>query len=215
MNCPFCDHNQLYILENEYRKCKQCNKKFSLRKYQTDLKVIELFCNNVNALEVSSRLNLNYRTVKNRYDVFRRLIANYLEALYASDHKENSAYEEYYYFTVRQNQKKRKSLFDAINVIGFYTNQRVYTLLMPKLQKPFDSSDDKNYQAYLTWHKLQSKEAYKTPLSVFWRYLEENLKKYKGVNEKNFFFYLKECEFKFNFLYNKQIEILKELYFKM
>lgn len=84
---------------------------------------------------------------------------------------------------------------------------------MPKLSRYDRGEDNKNFENYLKWHKIYSQYAYTTPLHIFWKYLEENLKKYKGVDEENFFYYLKECEFKFNYLQNKQIEILKELYY--
>lgn len=213
MNCPFCNYEIVYRLNNNYLKCKDCKKKFSIKKYELDIKIIEYFSNNINALEVSRKLNLNYRTVKDRYNIFRKLIANYLEELYQSSIQDSSDYEEHYYFNVRQTTKAKKSLFDAINIIGFYSNKRVYTLLMPKLKKPFNTNNDNGFEKYLSWHKLHSKGAYKTPLSLFWKYLEDNLKKYKGVKEDNFFYYLKECEFKFNFLHNKQIQILKNIYF--
>lgn len=178
-----------------------------------DLKIIESFVSNINALECSKILKLNYRTVANKYQLFRQLIANYLQHLYENTPSSNSSYEEFYYFTQRQKEQPYKSLYDAINIIGFYTNGLVYTLLMPKLPKTNLIQEDKNFEKFLTWHKLQSLNAYATPLRVFWNYLEQNLKKYKGMKEENFFYYLKECEFKFNFLLNQQIAILKNLYF--
>ena len=39
----------------------------------------------------------------------------------------------------------------------------------------------------------------------------DNLKKYKGVEEDNFYYYLKESEFKFNYTKDEQIEILRNL----
>jgi transposase-like protein len=213
-NCPFCDSKRLYHLKDEYNKCSFCNKKFSLKKLHKDNTIIEFFCNNINANKCSKILNLNYRTVQNRYVLFRRLIANYSEKNYHSSIQDNSSYEEFYYFTNRQKSNKRKSLYDAINIIGFYSNKNIFTLLMPKLPTYNSKKDTKSFESYLKWHKIYSQNSYTTPLNVFWKYLEENLKKYKGINEENFFFYLKECEFKFNHLQNRQIEILKELYFQ-
>lgn len=212
--CPFCGSNRLYELQDNFKKCSSCKKKFSSRKLETDYTIIEFFCNNINANKCANILKINYRTVQNRYTLYRRLIANYLEEIYQSNIQDNSSYEEFYYFTDIQKAKKGKSLYDAINLIGFYSNRQIYTLLMPKLPRFGEDTDHKEFEQYLKWHKLYSRNSYKTPLSIFWKYLEENLKKYKGINEKNFFFYVKECEFKFNFLQNKQIEILKELYFK-
>jgi transposase-like protein len=178
-----------------------------------DLKIIESFCSNINALECSSALSVNYRTVSNKYHLFRQLIATYLQNLYENKAHDNSSYEEFYFFTQRQKEKKEKSLYEAINIIGFYSNGLVYTLLMPTLPKSNLEKEDKNFEKFLSWHKLQSQDAYATPLKIFWSYLEQNLKKYKGMKEENFFYYLKECEFKFNFLVHRQVEILKNLYF--
>lgn len=194
-------------------KCSSCKTKFSLNKLEIDILTIEYFCNNINANKASKLLNVNYRTIQNRYTLFRKLIASFLDDEYNNSIKDNSPYEEYYYFTTTEQNRKKKSLFDAINIIGFYSNKKIYTLLMPKLPKYSIQTSTKDYEYYLKWHKLYSTNAYKTPLSIFWRYLEENLKKYKGVDDNNFFYYLKECEFKFNYLHNQQIEILKNLYF--
>ena len=51
----------------------------------------------------------------------------------------------------------------------------------------------------------------KTKLYDFWKFLEENLKKYKGVEQDNFFYYLKECEFRFNYDKKEQTEILNRI----
>mgnify|MGYP000135583775 CR=1 FL=1 len=211
--CPYCDYTKLYDLKNNYKKCASCKTKFSTNKVQTDIFCIEYFSNNINANKTSQILDLNYRTVQNRYTLFRKLIASFLDEEYNNSIKDNSSYEEYYYFPTTIQNKKKRSLFDATNIIGFYSNKKIYTLLMPKLPKYSSQTNTKDYEYYLKWHKLYSKNSYQTPLSIFWKYLEENLKKYKGVDEKNFFYYLKECEFKFNYLHNMQIEILKNLYF--
>lgn len=212
--CPYCKSKRLYQLQDNYKKCSSCKKKLSPKKINTDFTIIEFFCNSINANKTAKILNINYRTVQNRYMLFRKLIANFLENEYYSSIRDNSSYEEFYYFTNRQKKGKKKSLYNAINIIGFYSNRKIYTLLMPKLKQFDNETDSKTYENYLKWHKLSSRDSYSTPLNVFWKYLEENLKKYKGVDEENFFYYLKECEFKFNYLQNKQIEILKELYFK-
>ncbi len=213
MRCPFCKSKRLYNLQNNYKKCSVCKKKFSLKKLEIDKRVIELFCNNINANRCAKILNVNYRTIQNRFTLFRKLIAYYLEEQHYNTVQDNSSYEEYYYFTNRQKKDKSRSLYEAINIIGFYSNKKVFTLLMPKLSRYDRGEDNKNFENYLKWHKIYSQYAYTTPLHIFWKYLEENLKKYKGVDEENFFYYLKECEFKFNYLQNKQIEILKELYY--
>jgi hypothetical protein len=183
-----------------------------LKKLQKDELIIIKFCENKNALEVSKELSVNYKTVKDRFDIFRRKIALYLENEYNSSIKDYNEYEEFYYIKEREKKKKKKSLNEAINIMGFYSNEKVYTLLMPKVGKrAFDIED--GFIQYLNWNKIHSLNSHQTKLNEFWKFLEDNLKKYKGVEEDNFFYYLKECEFRFNYQKNEQIEILKSLYF--
>lgn len=212
MICPNCHKKEFYNLANNYVKCKNCAKKLSLNKIQKDFDLIKKFCENKNALETSKELHLNYKTVKDKFDMFRKKIAIYLEDIYNQSIKDNTEYEEFYYLKEKEKKKRKKSLSEAINIIGFYSNQRVYTLLMPKIGKrAFDAED--GFIQYLNWHKIHSLNSHKTKLNEFYKYVEENLKKYKGVDEDNFFYYLKEYEFKFNYKKDKQIEILKSLIF--
>ena len=210
MKCQNCDNTTFYNLANEYIKCKKCAKKYSLKKIQKEQDIINVFCENSTAHEGSIALELNYKTVKNGFDEIRYKIAKFLEDEYNKSIKDYSEYQEYYYFTQKQKSKKIKSLYEAINILGFHSNDKVFTLLMPRLTQVYESSN-KEFDKYLSWNKIYSKEFYKTKLYDFWKYLEENLKKYKGIEKDNFFFYLKECEFKFNYKKEEQLEILKNL----
>ena len=212
MICQNCNNTNFYILANDYIKCKTCAKKYSLKKLQKDELIIIQFCENKNALEVSKELEINYKTVKNRFDIFRKKIALFLESEYNNSIKSYNEYEEFYYIKEREKKKKKKSLSEAINIMGFYSNEKVYTLLMPKIGKrAFDIED--GFIQYLNWNKIHSLNSHQTNLNKFWKFLEDNLKKYKGMEEDNFFYYLKESEFRFNYSKEKQIEILKNLYF--
>jgi transposase len=211
MKCQNCSNTNFYILANDYIKCKNCAKKYSLKKIEKDKQIAISFSQNKNALETSKELQLNYKTVKDRFDIYRKEIAIYLEDQYNNSVKDNTEYEEFYYIKEREKKKKKKSLSQAINIMGFYSNEKIYTILMPKIGKrAFDIED--GFIEYLNWHKIHSKNSYQSKLNEFWKFLEENLKKYKGVEEENFFFYLKECEFRFNYSQKEQLEIIKNLY---
>ena len=210
--CPYCNCGNLYKLKNSYLKCKDCSKKISPKKYSLDLKIIDLFCDDYNALEASKLLNINYRTVQNRYTFFRKLCTTYLDNLYQNSVQEKSSYEEHYFFTKKDKIKKKKSIYDAINIIGFYSNEMVYTLLMPPLPKPIHDVEDKSFEKYLQWHKIYSAENQTSVLRDFWLFLDEFMKKYKGINSGNFIYYLKECEFKFNFTKTEQKRIIKDIF---
>ncbi len=210
MICKNCKNETFYQLQNEYIKCKVCAKKYSLKKLKTDEDIIIGFWQDKTALELSKELKLNYKTIKNRFDEIRYKLSKFLEESYNSLPKDYSEYEEYYYFSQKQKLQNIKSLYEAINIIGFYSNNLVYTLLMPNLKHRRESKNE-GFEEYLNWHKIYSKESYKTKLYDFWKFLEENLKKYKGVEYESFFYYLKECEFKFNYQKDEQLEILKNI----
>ena len=133
MICQNCKSVEFYTLASDYIKCKKCAKKFSLKKIEKDILIIQKFCENKTAFEISNELKLNYKTVKDRFDLLRQKIAVYSEDIYNSLIKDNTEYEEFYYLKEREKVKKKKSLSEAINIIGFYSNQKVYTLLMPKI----------------------------------------------------------------------------------
>ena len=210
MICQNCNNTTFYTLANDYIKCKTCAKKYSLKKLQKDNLIIIQFCENKNALKISKELELNYKTVKDRFDIFRKKIALFLEHEYNNSIHDYNEYEEFYYIKEREKKKKKKSLSESINIMGFYSNKKVYTLLMPKIgRRAFDIED--GFIQYLNWNKIHSLNSHQTNLNIFWKFLEDNLKKYKGVEEDNFFYYLKESEFKFNYTKDEQIEILRNL----
>ena len=210
MICQNCNNTTFYSLANDYIKCKTCAKKYSLKKLQKDDLIIIQFCENKNALKISKELELNYKTVKDRFDIFRKKIALFLEHEYNNSIHGYNEYEEFYYIKEREKKKKKKSLSESINIMGFYSNKKVYTLLMPKIgRRAFDIED--GFIQYLNWNKIHSLNSHQTNLNIFWKFLEDNLKKYKGFEEDNFFYYLKESEFKFNYTKDEQIEILRNL----
>ena len=210
MICQNCNNTTFYTLANDYIKCKTCAKKYSLKKLQKDNLIIIQFCENKNALKISKELELNYKTVKDRFDIFRKKIALFLEHEYNNSIHDYNEYEEFYYIKEREKKKKKKSLSESINIMGFYSNKKGYTLLMPKIgRRAFDIED--GFIQYLNWNKIHSLNSHQTNLNIFWKFLEDNLKKYKGFEEDNFFYYLKESEFKFNYTKDEQIEILRNL----
>ncbi len=218
MRCIYCK-NETYLLKNGHRKCKRCKRKFSPSKIKRDLSIIECFCEDLNALQCKERLKINYLTVKKRYDEFRKLLAVFSEKEY-DNKKEVSEFDEYLYL---QKSKKRdkKNIFDAYNFITFDYGGKIYNLMMPDLSrfKPSfleDGLDDiyyKEFQRFLKIHRVAKLASQKNKITEFWKYFENFILKYKGVNRENFFYYLKEAEFKFNYTQKEQKEILKKLFF--
>lgn len=191
MICKSCQSNQFYQLKNDYIKCKNCSKKYSLKKLKLDEQIIDSFIANKNALQVSKDLELNYRTVKNRYDFYRLNLTSFLNDIYNESFKQYSEYEE-----KRVVLNKNKDLF--IDVMAFTNGNSVYSILMPN----FSSTSAKK--------KIYSNKFYETKLYDFWLHLNENLKQYKGINQERIVLYIKEYEFKFNYNTEEQKEILSK-----
>lgn len=214
MKCIYCDHNKLYELKSGQMKCSKCKKKFSPKKIKTDLVLIECFCENITVNEACKKLSINYITVKKRYDFFRQLIANFLEDEYRD--KEVIEYDEYIYLE-KSKKKVKENIFDAQNFLTFHYEEKVYNLLMPNLNRyknQFleDGSEEiyfKEFSKFMMFNKISKTQKRENLITQFWLFFEDAILKYKGVSSENFFYYLKEIEFKFNYGKSEQEEILK------
>jgi len=213
MNCPYCEHKTLYTLKTGQKKCARCHKKFSAKKILFEKEVINLFCEDYTINRCVKEKNLNYITIKNRYENYRKLIANFLEEQYRN--KEVKEYDEYIYLE-QSKQKVKKNIFDAINFMTFNYEDKVYNLLMPNLnryKKQFlddgvDESYFKEFSKFMMLNKISKIQKKENIIASFWIFFEESIVKYKGINKENFFYYLKEIEFKFNYSVKEQEKIL-------
>jgi DNA-directed RNA polymerase subunit RPC12/RpoP/transposase-like protein len=217
MICPYCNSKILYQLKTGQLKCSACRKKFSPKRIQRDMLIIDTFCKNLTANECSKMLHLNYITVKNRYEDFRKLIAQYLENKYLG--KEVLEYDEYIY--LEKNKKKiEANIFDAQNFLTFHFDNQVYNLPLTDLsqyKKEFlsdglDKAYFKEFSKSMMLNKITKIQKLDNLITKFWIYFEKEILKYKGIKRENFFYYLKEIEFKFNYTKDEQTKILKKLY---
>jgi len=217
MLCPYCNHCITYALKTEQRKCAKCKKKFSPKVIKRKIDIINSFCQNKSASQTAKEYNLNYTTVKKKYDLFRKLIANYLEKAYQNH--QTQEYNEYIYLA-KSKKKIKENIFDAQNFLTFsYGDNKVYNLLMPNLHRYkqqflSDGADEiyfKEFSRFMMFNKIAKIKQRENIITRFWEFFENSMLKYKGVNNDNFFYYLKECEFKFNYLKEEQIKILNQL----
>jgi len=219
MKCIYCSNEKLYELKSGHLKCSKCKKKFSPKKVKTDLKLIDFFCNNLTINKTKKELDINYITIKKRYDLFRQLIASFLENEYK--HKRVIEYNEYIYLA-KSKKKIKENIFDAQNFLTFHYDNRVYNLLMPNLnryKKEFidDGAQEvyfKEFSKFMMFNKISKTTRRGDLISRFWLFFEESILKYKGIRNDNFFYYLKEIEFKFSYAEDKQREILIKLLYK-
>lgn len=218
--CIYCECKKVYRLKNDHIKCSNCKRKFSLKKVLRDFKLIDLFCSDLNTLQTSKILDLNYQTVKKRFFDFRKIVSLYLEKEFENK-KGVIEFDEYIYLEEKKRRDK-KNIFDSYNFLTFDYGGRIYNLMMPDLSKYKnsylnDGLEDiyyKELERFLKTNRISKLKSYENLITKFWIFFENFIKKHKGISRENFFFYLKEAEFKFNFPKNTQKEILKELYIK-
>jgi transposase-like protein len=216
MKCIYCKHNKLYTLSTTQVKCAKCKRKFSIKKIIQNQNIIQCFINNLTITQTKDKLNLNYQTIKNVYEKIRVDISIYLEKQY--EQSKVLAYEEYVYIE-KSKKNKKENIFDAKNFMCFEYNNKIFTLLMPSLSRykeQFlnDGASDiyyKEFSKFLMFNKISKNKKEQTLIHQFLYYFEQEILKYKGVSDKNFFYYLKEIEFKFNFTKDEQEKILLKM----
>ena len=218
MKCIYCNFDKLYTLKTMQVKCANCKRKFSIKKLNQKNKITKYFIDGHTVNQTKKLLNLNYETVKNQYESIRKDISLFLENNYIQD--KVCAYEEYIYIE-KSKRNIKENIFDAKSIISFEYDNKVFNLLMPSLSKYKEQflQDDaqdiyhKEFSKFLRFNKISKIKKEQTLIHQFWYYFEEEILKYKGISDSNFFYYLKEIEFKFNYSKKEQKEILVDYYF--
>ncbi|MFT7005303.1 MAG: transposase [Sulfurimonas sp.] len=219
MKCVFCNNKKLYILKSGQAKCSLCKKKFSPKKMKKDLELIECFIQNMTANQTATKLELNYITVKKSFHILRKLIANYLEEEYRD--KTVFEYDEYVYLE-KSKKKIKENIFDAQNFLTFHYEDKVYNLLMPNLNRhknqflndEVDKAYFQEFSKFMMFNKISKIQKKDNIITQFWLFFENSILKYKGIKHENFFYYLKEIEFKFNYTPQEQLQILNHSLYK-
>ena len=216
MNCPACNNKTFYNLKDGRKKCKKCGARFSIKKIEIKQKLIECFCDDLSAYECSKRLSISYVKAKVFYDKTRKEIALFLERSF--DQERVLEYDEYIYLEKSKRGDKR-NIFDAFSFLTFEYDDKVYNVLLEDLSKfktqfLLDGAEDAYYKEFsknMMFNKISKLQKKDNLIVKFWDFFESSITKYKGIKRENFFYYLKECEFKFNYLKKEQIRIINKL----
>lgn len=203
-NCSSCNNNKFYTLSNGYIKCTKCKRKYSLKKIELNKKIVQCFCKDLNALETSKKLDITYVSISKKFQLYRELVVSYLDDKYNDIKNDPNEFDEYIYI-------KNSNIKNAHNILTFNYSSYIYNLMLPTFKKFSYIEDEKQLSKFLQYYKIAKLESKNSLINNFWEFLEEFLKKYKGVDKKNFIFYLKEAEFKFNYNEKAQEEILLKL----
>lgn len=218
--CIACK-SEVYLLGDGRVKCTKCHKKISLQKLNKIVTLLESFIEDESALSVSKRLKLSYVSVQKHYDTFRILCAQTSEKEYEKVRALQCEYEEYFYLESSK-KLKREAIFDAHNFLTFDYNNHIYTLLMPSLYKYKTQMIEDNIEdAYIDEFKKFKRQSriikvnkHLNNIVFFWDYFEKSIRKYKGVSDEKFGYFLKESEFKYNHTKDKAKDLLIQEYFK-
>ena len=215
MNCIYCNA-KTYTLNNGHKKCKICKRKFSPKKLARKEALLECFYKNYTANRCSKKIDINYITILKEYKKIRKKIAIFMEEEFINKNKILD-YNEYIYLPLTKRGKK-ENIFDGFNFLTYNFDNKIYNILLPNLSryKPTlleDKADEiyyKELEKFLySYHITNSKNS--NLIKEFWQYFEEFMLKFNGINKDNFFYYLKETEFKFN--YGKEgVKIVKSLF---
>jgi len=219
-SCVYCS-GKLYTLNDGMAKCAGCRRKFSPRKAEKEIRVIEAFCRGLPALTAAQEMDLAYRSVLGTYQKLRSLAAAHLERAYEQRRNEIAEFDEYIYLEAAK-RRDRRNIFDAYNFLTFAYGERIYTLMMPSLHRYKEQFLDDGLESlyyhefdkFLRLNRIAKLEKSKNRITEFWDFFEEFILRYKGVKPENFVYYLKEAEFRFNYSEVERIALLRTLWFR-
>ncbi|WP_024789017.1 MULTISPECIES: helix-turn-helix domain-containing protein [unclassified Lebetimonas] len=194
MSCIYCNHYILYKLKNGYYKCAKCKRKFSPKKIERKAKILKGFLDELNPTEIAEKYNISYATVVKEIQNIRKIVVNICEEefLKKQDLKE---FNEYLYIP-KTNRKNKNSIYKAQNFLTIDYGGKIYNILLSDMQK-YKNLSYEEIKSLLRQSQL-IKIQKQILIYQFWEYFETFITKYKGIKEKNFIYYLKEAEFRFN-----------------
>jgi transposase-like protein/DNA-directed RNA polymerase subunit RPC12/RpoP len=189
MSCIYCNHYILYKLNNGYYKCAKCKRKFSPKKIERKAKILKAFLNELTPHQASKKYNISYATIVKEYKLIRKTITQICEEEFLKK-EEIKEFEEYLYLP------KNKSIINGQNFLTIDYGGKVYNIMLSSM-KNYSLYSEEEIKKFLRQSKI-IKLQNRVIIYQFWEYFENFIKKFRGINENNFFLYLKEAEFRFN-----------------
>jgi len=200
MKCIYCSHPHIYTLKDKQKKCSKCKRKFSPLKIQREKKLLDLFTQGLNASNASKKTKMHVLTVQKYYTKFRKNIALYADDMYEFNRHKITEYDEYLYLPKSLNIEEHIHKLQHFLTMSY--DDKIYTIMMPKTSRSFlDEEDEQSKKLllkYLKFNKIAKLSTMDNTITKFWKYFEEFILQYKGVSDKQFIFYLKEAEWRFN-----------------
>jgi transposase-like protein len=181
-------------LKNGYYKCAKCKRKFSPKKIERKGKILKGFLDFLTPKECAEKYSFSYASVVREYNHIRNVVANICENEFLQ--KETIKEFEEYLYIPKTLKKEQNSIYKAQNFLTIDYGGKIYNILLSSM-KNYRQLSPEEIKSMLRQSRI-IKIYEKTLIKQFWQYFEDFIVKFKGVNEKNFFYYLKEAEFRFN-----------------
>jgi len=235
--CIFCDSTSLYRLGNKHVKCKHCKHKYSLKKLSKDLSVLYHFYLEISARKTSIALGISYRTVSRRFMEYRHTMAEYLREQFKELSGDIEIDESY--FGGKRKGKRGRGAYNKAIVFGILErNGKVYTAVVPNVKAKtllkhirektkkgsvYYTDMFRSYNSLIIYGKHERIDHSKTLVEYnkhingiegFWSFAKERFMKYHGINRDNYYWYLKEMEFRFNYRYDDLFKLLVQVIFR-
>ena len=235
--CIFCDNTSLYRLDNRYVKCKDCRRKYSLKKLEKDLDVLYHFFLEISARKTSIALGMSYRTVSRRFMEYRYKMADYVREQFKELGGEVEIDESY--FGGKRKGKRGRGAYNKAIIFGILERRgKVYTAVVPNVKAKtlmkhirektkkgsvYYTDTFRSYNSLIIYGKHERIDHSKTLVEYnkhingiegFWSFAKERFMKYHGINRNNYYWYLKEMEFRFNYRYEELFKLLVQVMFR-
>lgn len=209
--CIYCNHYKLYTLANGHEKCANCKRKFSPKKIILEEKITEAFCEKKPISRLVKEEKISYEKIYTFYNKLRLKIAQESEINFLDNINSVDEYEEFIYLA-NYIKKDPNALYKSQNILVFDYKGKIYTTLL-RVEKSYtpQNIDIASLKKIFTHQKIAKLKSRDNQIAKFIDFFEFEMKRFKGVSKEKFFYYLKECEFLFNYDEIQRKEILKSL----
>jgi DNA-directed RNA polymerase subunit RPC12/RpoP len=187
MSCIYCGHYILYKLKEGNYKCARCKKKFSPKKIDRKAKILKGFLNQLTPTQIAKKYNFAYASVVNEIKHIRLVMAKICEDKFL-ENQNVKEFEEYLYIP-------NKDIYKAQNFLTIDYGY-IYNIMLSDM-KNYENMNDKEIKSLFLQSRIIKYQNH-IKIQQFWDYFEKFMKTFRCVNKNNFFYYLKEAEFRFN-----------------
>lgn len=194
MSCIYCGHYILYKLKDGNFKCAKCKRKFSPRKIERKAKILKGFIDELAPKEIAKKYNIAYASVVKEVHHIRKVAAEICEREFLKKQDINE-FEEYLYIP-KSKKNNDKYIYKAQNFLTIDYGGKIYNILLSSM-KNYETLNIEEIKKIFNQNRI-IKIKKKEKIIKFWEYFEKFITKFKGINEENFFYYLKEAELRFN-----------------